>query len=314
MINILILLAGFSITQTDEVRLVNNICESMTNKCWTPDRISNKKIISVSTTGVGFYAYARAVELGEMTRENAIEYIWVGFDMMREINKGYDGWLMHFVDIDGKPVNDTEVSSIDTVIFYLGAEMAARRLNDQKLLDHILLGKSTINLQVMMDSEGFFYHGFSTGSPRVMSKYKWHNYNEGVLIYKYFNKPFKPSITTYDQPLFVYYYPLAFYPDEREWIENLGKAIKYQKRMTKIFGYTACDGPNGYVVNSPYVISPLAITCCKNYFPDEVKFELAFRHFVDPLCQSITINEEWKSKDRILIDDGIALILLGNKK
>lgn len=294
--------------QRDEVRLCNNFLAARTEKNWTLDRLSNKNLVSVAATGVGFFAYAKAEKLGLIPAETASKWIRDGFDNMLLANKENDGWIYHFLDLSGKPYRDSEVSSIDSAIFYASAERAATLLGDETLLKHILTCKGKISQAVMLDDE-YFYHGWIIeDGKRKYLRSKWKHYDEGILLYKYFNRPFKPLSLTYDKPLFVYYYPLAFYPDERQWIDNLGKAIDFQIKTAGRLGYTACDSFSGYSVNSPYVISPLSIFSCRRYFPSICDEQLK-KISVDPLLQSISVDGSWKSKDRVLLDDGILLLL-----
>jgi hypothetical protein len=297
----------------EEKVLINHILEAKTEKHWILDRKSDKNVVSIAATGVGFYAYARAAKLGMISREDASKWINDGFMSMIGVNFENDGWLYHFVDRTGKPYEESEVSSIDSVIFYLGAERAAQELGEPVLIDYVRKCKGKISTAVMLDKDGYFYHGWTMeNGRRNMLKYKWRNYSEGILIYRYFDLTFKPVYTHYDLPLFVYFYPLAFYPEERSWVDNLGKAIDYQLSITGHFGYTACDGPNGYQVNTPYIISPLAIFSCKKFFPAKVEKELNKRS-APWSVQAITVNHSWQTGDRVLMDDGMALMLMKGK-
>lgn len=296
----------------EEKILINNILEARTEKSWTLDRLSNKNMVSVAATGTAFYAYAKASQLSMISKETATAWIRQGFDEMLRANINNDGWLYHFLDLAGKPYKDSEVSSIDSVIFYCGAERAAQLLNDEELLNHIKSFKEKISVAVMTDEDGYFYHGWNIeDGKRRMLKSKWKHYNEGILIYKYFNKEFEPKKIYHDLPLFVYFYPLAFYQEEFKWSNELGRAIRYQLEETGRFGYSAMDGRNGYVVNSPYFISPLAIYSCYKYFPKECKSQLNQITCCNRLTQSVSVNFKWISKDRVLLDDGIALMLIG---
>src|SRR6185503_15232609 len=119
---IVICLNFIQINLTDEARIVDTFLANTTDKCWTLDRISDKNLVSVSATGTGFYAYAVAYKLGRLSKEEAVNFIRTGFDNILKYNQGYDGWLLHFMDKDGKAANDTEISSIDTVLFYASVE------------------------------------------------------------------------------------------------------------------------------------------------------------------------------------------------
>jgi hypothetical protein len=302
-----IFLLAFGVSSQDTLQ--KYFFENRTDKCWVQDRQNNKEVISVAATGFGFAAWSIAAQEGKISREQASQWINTGFDETIKVNRKNFGWLYHFTNREGQPVIDTEVSSIDTVIFYLSAENAAMRLHDHALLDKIHRHKSLIDLKFMMRGTKYFSHGFRwvNGKP-VFLNFDWKCYSEGALIYKYFNIPYKPTAISYDLPLFVYYYPLCFYPNDKEMIEHLGKAIKYQTKKTGKFGFTSCDGPKGYIVLDYNLISPLAIWSCLIYYPDECR-ELLIKLHLPHHTPSMILGEEWVNKDRIGIDDGACLLL-----
>jgi len=277
--------------------LVRSILSAKTAKCWTLDRSDNREIVSVSATGTGFYAYVLAAEHGIISKKTAKQWIATGFDNMINANMDHFGWLYHFVDLKGNPAYSCEVSSIDSILFYLGAQRAAERLGDSELLAHIKKVSAGIDKEKMME-EGLFRHGIGLRS-------KWDRYNEGILLYKYYNSPLPETNIDYTLPLFVFYFPLAFYPEETIWLDHLDKSIKFQIKTTGRLGYSAMPSPYGYSVNSPYYFSPLGVLCCSKFFPNVIKYAGE-----DPLCQSQSIDKTWSSKDKILLDDGIALLIL----
>lgn len=277
----------------DILYLVNNFLECRTDKCWMLDRKSNKNLVSCASSGLGCYAFAIAAELNLITRDNAVSYIRSCLDNMLEANKGNHGWLRHFSDLQGKPTNGSEISSIDSTIFFLSVERSAERLGDAGLLKKIKEAKENIDLTVMMSPDGLFYH-----TPERRSV--WANYDEGVLIYKFFGRAFSPVHTRFDLPLFCYSYPLVFFEDEI-WRRNLEKVVTFQLETTGHLGYSAIDTENGYEVNSPYYISPLA---------EYVANTVLRKENVKPnrLVHSVRLDGRWVSKDRVLLDDGILLL------
>ena len=284
------------VPDNDSTILTKNFLQARTERCWTQDRMSNKDLISVSATGAGFFAYAVAAERELIKPETARSWILRGFDSIVSYNNPSNGgWLYHFMDRKGNPKG--EVSSVDTTLFFLFAEKAANKLNDDELLKYIQKKKKEIQISVCYnDKEKLFYH-----TPK--RKHAWNKYyDESVLIYKYFDKlPPKVEFRS-DLPLFVYYYPLAFYKNPM-WKSHLQSAVNFQLNNTKNCGYTSCDTKWGYQINSPYFISPLASYCAEAALHEESDQE-------DRLIQSISLDGSWKSTDRILLDDGILLLLL----
>ena len=130
--------------------------------------------------------------------------------------------------------------------------------------------------------------------------YVWDDYSEGVILYRTFNLEWKPRRVTYDLPLFVYYFPLAFFDDD-EMVTHLRAAVAYQKRTYGCWGLTACDGPNGYTVGDPDLISPLAILTVAPYIPEAGDY-LA-RLGVPSDTPSLHRKTRWTSTDRLGIDD-----------
>jgi hypothetical protein len=279
--------------------LVKDLLNARTKYGWTLDRSNNSCVVSSAATGVGFYAYAVAAEQKIITRNCAVTWIKEGFDAFVKTSPRWaGGWLYHFVDLEGKPTYSHEVSSIDTVIFYLGAQRAAEKLNDKLLLDHINNQAKKIDISLMMYGDQF-KHGI--GLPG-----KWDKYNEGILLYRYFDLPFYDNSPDYTLPLFVFYYPVAFYPYGQTsiwWKYHLRLACEFQVKTTGRLGYTACDTPWGYRVNSPYVISPLARLCCESALP-----ELPITNI--GITQSTSVDGSWVSTTKIYLDEGIALLLL----
>lgn len=296
--------------QDDARQLTMNFIGAETSKCWTLDRSDKKDVVSVSATGLGFYATAIAVEKKLISPASAELFIRRGFDNMLEINKGNHGWLYHFIDPNGKPVYAKHVSSIDTCIFYLSAEAAAKRLKDKTLLEYIVSKKNLIDIDFMLNKKtGLFRHGFVwNGDEPDYLGYEWDTRSEGVLLYKYFEKDFHPKECDYGLPLFVYYYPLAFY-NNPDGVTHLGAAINWQISKYKKFGITATDGPKRYVVYDPEIISPLSVYSCNKFFP--IASEAMLKELgVSRLTTSMTVDKKWISQTRILIEDGILLLLL----
>lgn len=286
--------------------------ENRTEKCWVLDRESNRSVVSIASTGFGFCAWAIAAERGDIKKEEAVAWINKGLDNAIKANPNNRGWLYHWTDLDGNPVYNKEVASIDTALFYWGARRAAQILGDKPLQDRIEVLISSIDKDWMM-KDGYFSHGLIwDGDKPVFFKTTWQEYSEGWLIYKLFGMPYKPTKVAYNLPLFVYYYPLCFC-DDQVLVDQLGKAIDEQTKDQGVFGFTACDGPNGYGVMEPNVVSPLAVWSCEPYFPKQAKATLDKLN-VPPTTPAYHLVTNWKSQDRIGIDDGACLVIRNKAK
>jgi hypothetical protein len=141
---------------------------------------------------------------------------------------------------------------------------------------HTVLDRASDSNTVSIASTGFGYyetypyfnHGYTwVGGKRKFTTYYWDSLSEAVIIYRMFKLNFKPKRDHYDLPLFVYYYPLCFYPDDEELVKNLKKAVQYQLKTHKVCGITACDADYGYSVNDPEIVSPIAIWAASVYSP-----------------------------------------------
>lgn len=281
-----------------------------TKDCLVLDRSNNRAVVSVAATGFGCYAWVKAYEYKLITREKAILWINTAFDTTLKHNVDNRGWLYHFTDTNGNPVYDKQVSTIDTAIFYSCVELAANRLNDKNLIQKIYNAKSKIDISLMTNQSGYISHGFVWVNDQIQKlPYEWDNFSEGIILYKWLNIPYKPKRIEYNLPLFVYYYPLCF-DNDPEIINHLGKAIDYQIKNTGTFGLTACDDPiaGKYSIMKLDVISPLSVLTCTPFFPALCKINY------NPLIPSITRDGKFINRNRILIDDGAALIILSEYK
>ncbi len=277
------------------------------------DRESDKTTISIAATGFGYYAWAIAAEDGTIPKETASEWISKSIDYVLEQNpKANHGWLYHFLDNNGKPKFNNEISSVDTAIFYLGAKKAATRLNDQILLNKINNIIDKIDNEWMMTNgdqnpnKKLFSHGLN-GSVWLNSD--WDEHNEGILLYKLFNIEFKPTKFEPNLPLFVYYYIDCFFPCEEN-NKNINVAIDWQIKNYGYCGVTACDGPNGYSINNKNIISPLSLWACSKVSPKAAESLAKMKY--NKLTPSYDIKSNWAAKDKVGIDFGSCLMMLKN--
>lgn len=301
------LLLSLFITPDDQ-RLTSYFLKNKTGTGLVQDRESNKNLFSVSATGFGYYAWAVAADDGLICRDKAVKWVGDSIDFIQAKNPARNrGWLYHWIDKDGRPQMNREVSSIDTALYWLAARKAAARLGDEGLKKKVEAGIRRIDREWMRRGRLYAHGCVWEGGEAKFLPCDWDDYNEGVLVYRLFGDDFTPRKTEYGLPLFVYYYPLCFYGD-KVYKEHLDRAIDYQFKVYNAVGVTACDGPDGYCVNEPSVISPLAVWACAGHNPRAAEYlkKLPVKRTVP----SYQRTSDWQARDRIGIDVGSTLLLV----
>jgi len=271
------------------------------------DRRSDRTTVSCAATG--FTAYALALMAKRQSdRDEVLETIQRGFRTTLAQNPPRNGgWLYHFTDENGIGKPWSEVSTIDTAIFYLGFLRAAETLGDEAFLSEIRQALAQIDREMVL-REGYFLHGFYWhNDEQRLLPYLWNDTSEGVMLYKLFDMPFEPRILRHDYPLFAYYYPLCFF-DLPRYERLLHDAVTYQFGRYGYTGITAGDGPHGYQADDPTLISPLTLFALSSVFP-EARSTLA-KYAVDQMVPAYHVGSGWTASDRVTIDYGSAYILI----
>jgi hypothetical protein len=252
----------------------------------TQDRASNPQLCSTAAAGFGNLIIAIT-----SSKEEAVQKIHQTLDTLLDNNPPENhGWLYHFTYADGKPYPNTEVSTVDTAIFYTGTKLASKIINDPDLTKFVDEEIAKIDVQ-WMTVRGLIRHGTLSGH---FIPYFWDNYNEGIIIYKLFDLPYNPPQFEYHLPIFAYYYPLAFYPNDTFIKTQLERAIDYHMTNYKQL-VTSTDTKTGYQSFAFGYTSPI------------VQYALGLGNDVThSYCQ------DWKSDDRIGIDEGAAFLMRRN--
>ncbi len=302
-------LLAVALTIPNEAVLVTRLTNLVTDNGQIVDRASDHNTISVAATGLGNLALAVAADRGWCDREFAVRNITQGFEFTVNSNSPNNrGWLPHFTDVEGHPKPHTEISTIDTALFYAGMLQAAEVLKLTDLKKRIESELAKIDTDFVMVN-GYFSHGFywdpNTGKADLI-KFTWSDTSEGVILYRLFNKPFEPKVSRVDYPLFVYCYPLLFF-NEDNYFKLLDQAIEYQTKTYGYAGVTATDGPNGYVVDDSEVISPLLLASISERYPHVT--ETLEKLDVDPNISAYHVPSQWKTDDELTIDLASAYIL-----
>ena len=275
------------------------------------DRASSPDIYSVAATGFGMDVWAIRSKKGDIKEGEALKWINCALDFEAEKNPQKNrGWLYHFVNSNGLPQLNSEVSTIDTAIFFWGAKQASRRLNNQQLQNKIDRAVAKIDTKWMIDnspSHKFVCHGLRWDKDTaIFIPYEWSDNSEGVLIYRLFNIPFNPAYYNSNLPLFAYYFPMCFLPKD-DFLPPLKKAILQQKDIFGYVGVTSQDTENGYQSYPKGYISPLSLYALSSF--DPLASEELVGRKLSPEIHSLNLSDNWKSSDRIGIDEGAAILL-----
>lgn len=293
----------------DERYLAEYFLRYRTAQGMVQDRETDPRTISCAATGFGFHAWAVASDKGMISRRQAVAWINTGLDHVERTTPPKNrGWLFHFTDPDGRPLMSEEVSTIDTALFYLGARSAARRLGDPELALRVEAMIARIDYRWMMDGQYFSMGCYWDGENPAFLASHWNDYNEGVLLYRTFCLNFRPRKTSYNLPLFAYYYPLCFYPGDTDYSGHLDRAIDYQLEKYGVVGVTACDGPDGYQIGRPDIVSPLAVYAASRW-SDRARKELV-RIPYGRLTPAYQRNSTWVGRTRLGIDEGSTLMAI----
>ncbi len=290
------------------------------------DRLSDPTTVSAAATGFGVLALAEGSTRGQREGDEIAKIARVAFDRTLAGNPSKNrGWLSHFTDTAGVPKSYSEVSTIDTAIFYSGMLRAAQILGDEELEKDVRESLARIDTKFLI-RDGVFLHGFYwntahssiSDSPPMVNEssaesetpvfipHRWNDSSEGMILYRLFDLPFPMQIRRVDYPLFVYAYPLCFY-DDAAYDQLLKEAIEHQIKTYGYWGVTSTDGPRGYVTLDQNVISPILIGAIITKYPQ----------YLDPL-QSISIQAAvvsmhlpsgWIGRDDLTIDLASAYIL-----
>lgn len=303
-----------------EDQLFNYFTEHITSTGLVLDRASDKSRVSVAATGFGMYVWAVASQRGQMNQAIASYRIKKSFRTTVEQNPYKNrGFFYHFTLENGTPVDGTEVSTIDTAIFYLGAQRAAFLLNDEDFKKEVQEQIDKVDTVWMMNGK-YMRHGlyWDGETPRFINVV-WDNYSEGIMIYRLFNITYTPQETKYTLSLFAYYYPLCFF-DEPLMVENLRKAITSQQERYSCFGFTALDTEfHGYQDFDPDTISPLVIATLTTYLKLPKLRNQDAPTLSSPADNHVCILSRnrlthWESYDMIGVETGANFILLWKSK
>ncbi|EKE04509.1 MAG: hypothetical protein ACD_20C00056G0008 [uncultured bacterium] len=259
------------------------------------DNYSWKKMSSIAATGYGLSALILGTEKSLISKKQAEEYTLQTLKFVDENTPEIQGgWLAHFMDgetgesikfkdKDGNVTESSEISSIDTALFYFNAFASAEYFGGEvKKQVEKMYNKIDFKMMLTQDNQKPDQLAFNLGfhvkdGKKEFIPYKWDEYSEGILVplfalgskevpetvwTKGWDRAkkweYKGTKTFHHLPLFTYFYPhgLLDFKDKVDkngdnfWEESKN-AVKMQMDYCKdsgypdgLFGITACDCPN----------------------------------------------------------------------
>ncbi|MBS1724793.1 MAG: hypothetical protein JSS66_17765 [Armatimonadetes bacterium] len=168
--------------------------QSNSSTGFTKDRAANFSftdsytVASCASTGFAMAATALGADRGWVDRATALSRAQATIYNVRVRWAQTHGWLYHFVDWrTGQRASASEVSSIDTVIFLMGAIVAEKYFDDPALTNHVESMLSAVDWQWMLTNGGSipnsktFCMGWVPESGFLGSR--WDNYSELMGLY-----------------------------------------------------------------------------------------------------------------------------------
>jgi len=319
---------------------------------------------SIAATGFGLTALCIGEKRGFVSRSLAQERVMATFETLWSKLPNHRGFFYHWTNINtGERVWDAEVSSVDTTILLCGL-LACREYfptaEVQGLADAIF---NRVEWTWLSEDTSLLPHGWT---PEMgFLPYRWDNYSELMMMYLLglgsTSYPLRDETWTawkrlrfeYDglryigsfAPLFVHQYSQAWF-DFRgkrdkyaDYFQNSAIATEVHRRFClelakqfpsyseDLWGITASDSPNGYVIwGGPPAIGPIdgtivpsasagslpflpqpvmrVLRTIKNRYP-QAWSRYGFVNAFNPLTN-------WYDSDVIGIDTGITLLMAEN--
>ncbi len=161
-----------------------------------PDRYPSPSFCSIASVGFALTAYPIGVERGWITRAEArdltlttLRFFWEAPQgPERDGRIGHKGFFYHFIGmIDGTRFDETELSSVDSSLLFMGMLFAAQYFDradakEREIRDlaHKLYARADWNF-FREDSRRAISMGWHPG--RGLIERNWEGYNEGMLVY-----------------------------------------------------------------------------------------------------------------------------------
>lgn len=243
----------------------------------TPDSAS-----SIAAVGFGLSAIPIAVDRGWITHQEGYDRVLLTLKTFENAVQGHEGFYFHFVDMKtGERVWDSEVSTIDTSLFIMGALTAGEYFKNTEVESLASALYERINWVDFAPDGTLVSMGWKPETGYLGSR--WSHFDEGLLLYLLAmgspTHPIPPEawdqierpvnvdgeyIFLPGETLFVYQYPLAWIDlRDREdryanYFNNTQRACERNRQFAQresdqvktyqngVWGISASDGPRGY--------------------------------------------------------------------
>jgi hypothetical protein len=268
-------------------RLKNGLVLDRASNNIEKTEIDTPPMASIAATGYSLTAIVQAVEKNMISESKGRKMVLQTLNFINNNNPEINGgWFAHFLEPEtGKTYPHTEISSVDTALFYFNAFIAAEYFGGEvKNKVEEMYNKIDFNLMLSPKKQAFCLGFHVIEGKRLMFPYLWDEYSEGILVplLALGNDKIPETVWTegwnrekqwtYGEdsnfvrlPLFTYFYPQGLL-NMKDQVDSQGdnfweaskKAVKMQINYCKdnnypagLFGITACDGPNGYQAYQP---------------------------------------------------------------
>jgi hypothetical protein len=252
-------------------------------------------VASIAATGFGLTALCIAEKRGLVTRAAALERLFATLNFLWKKLPQHRGFFYHWANINtGERVWESEISSVDTAILLCGVLTCREHFKHSAITQLADLIFQRVEWTWLSEDTSLLSHGWTPEVGFLASR--WDYYSELMMMYLLgmgsSSHPLKPEAWNawkrltfeYDglryigsfAPLFVHQYSQAWfdfrgkrdkYADyfqnsviatevHRRFCLELGK--KFPDYTDDLWGITASDGPNGYVVwGGPPAVGPI---------------------------------------------------------
>ena len=243
-------------------------------------------IASTASVGFGLTAILIGIEKGYITRQEGMDRVKKTLDTLLAMDRT-EGFFYHFIDMEtGKRAWDSEVSSIDTAILFMGVLAAGQYFGGEIAITAKQLYDGVNRPWFIDTSKNMFYMAYRPEKGKGFEGH-WDFYAEQLMLYVLaagsdthpvddttyygFTRDFakygdgKPFIHSWFGSIFTYQMSHAWidfrgYSDKEKvnWFDNSVEASlaqvnfatvmapKYKTLGPIAWGLTACDGPDGY--------------------------------------------------------------------
>jgi hypothetical protein len=330
------------------------------NKTGSPEGI----VASIAATGFGLTALCIAAKRGYIAPGAAEERVFVALNFLWKKLPQHRGFFYHWGNINtGERVWDSEVSSVDTAILLCGVLTCREQFRHSGIVELVDLIFNRVDWTWLSEDTSLLSHGWTPEVGFLPSR--WDYYSELMMMYllglgssahplkdetwaAWKRLPFEYDGLRYIgsfAPLFVHQYSQAWF-DFRgkrdkyaDYFQNSVTATEVHRRFClelgkqfpdytdDLWGITASDSPNGYVVwGGPPAVGPIDGTVVPSATGGSVPFltqptlrvlknirskygsawsKYGFVNAFNPLTN-------WYDQDVIGIDAGITLLMAEN--